>query len=101
MLLKGGHGTQDDAVDVQATAAGIVEFSRPRVATQNTHGTGCTLAAAIVAGLANRLALHAAVEGAKDFVWRALGSGANLHIGSGSGPVDHLVLHQKADRGAF
>ena len=100
VLLKGGHGTQDDAIDVLVTGAGITELSRPRVATQNTHGTGCTLAAAIVAGLAKGLALPMAIEGAKDFVWRALRSGADLHIGSGHGPVDHLVLHHKADRGA-
>lgn len=98
VLLKGGHGTQDDAIDVLVTAAGITEFSRPRVATQNTHGTGCTLAAAIVAGVAKGMALHAAVEEAKDFVWRALRSGAHLHIGNGSGPVDHLVLQHKPKR---
>ena len=99
VLLKGGHGTQNEAIDVLATGEGITEYSRPRVATQNTHGTGCTLAAAIAAGLAKGLALHAAVEAAKDFVWRALASGAHLHIGSGSGPVDHLVLQHKANSG--
>ena len=99
VLLKGGHGTQDEAIDVLVTAGGTIEFSRPRVATRNTHGTGCTLAAAIAAGLAKGLALHAAVESAKDFVWRAIRSGAQLHIGSGNGPVDHLVLHRQVDPG--
>lgn len=98
VLLKGGHGSQDDAIDVLATAEGIAEFSRPRVVTKNTHGTGCTLAAAIVAGLAKGLTLDAAVAAAKEFVWRALQSGAQLHIGRGNGPVDHLVLQRQVDR---
>ena len=101
VLLKGGHGAQAEAIDVLATATGVIEFSRARIATRNTHGTGCTLAAAIVAGLAKGLKLEAAVESAKDFVWHALKSGAALKIGRGCGPVDHLFLRPQSDRGAL
>ncbi|NOT71601.1 MAG: bifunctional hydroxymethylpyrimidine kinase/phosphomethylpyrimidine kinase [Hyphomicrobium sp.] len=95
VLLKGGHGSGGDAVDYLVTAASEHRFSRPRVATRNTHGTGCTLAAAITAGLANGLTLHDAVQHAKDFVWAALVSGAAHKIGSGAGPVNHLFNVQK------
>ena len=91
VLLKGGHGSGHAAIDLLATSAGVVELARPRIETRNTHGTGCTLAAAVTAGLANGKPLATAVEDAKDFVWRALKSGALHKIGGGSGPVDHLV----------
>ena len=94
VLLKGGHGSGPEAVDVLATASGIIEFAKPRIETENTHGTGCTLAAAVTAGLANGMPLRAAVEEAKDFVWQALRAGAQHHIGHGTGPVDHLFQGQ-------
>ncbi|MEQ1651173.1 MAG: bifunctional hydroxymethylpyrimidine kinase/phosphomethylpyrimidine kinase [Hyphomicrobium sp.] len=90
VLLKGGHGNGPEAVDILITASHAIKFTRPRIATHNTHGTGCTLAAAIAAGLAQQLPLETAVQNAKDFVWSALASGAHLKIGAGSGPVDHL-----------
>jgi hydroxymethylpyrimidine/phosphomethylpyrimidine kinase len=90
VLIKGGHGVGAEAVDILVTAQGAEHFSHPRIATRNTHGTGCTLAAAIAAGLANGLTLQAAVQQGKDFVWRALQSGADHKIGGGRGPVDHL-----------
>jgi hydroxymethylpyrimidine/phosphomethylpyrimidine kinase len=90
VLIKGGHGVGADAVDILVTAQGAEYLSRPRIATRNTHGTGCTLAAAITAGLANGLTLQAAVKQGKDFVWRALQSGADHKIGGGHGPVDYL-----------
>lgn len=89
-LVKGGHLEGGEAIDVLADASGIKHFASPRIASQNTHGTGCTLSAAIAAGLARGLDLHQAVSAAKDFVWRAIASGANLAIGTGNGPVDHL-----------
>lgn len=90
VLLKGGHGSGPEAVDILVTPSRAIRLSRPRIVTRNTHGTGCTLAAAIAAGLAQRHSLETAVEKAKDFVWSALASGAHLKIGAGSGPVDHL-----------
>jgi hydroxymethylpyrimidine/phosphomethylpyrimidine kinase len=90
VLLKGGHGQGGEAVDVLAWRGGMTELSKPRIETRNTHGTGCTLAAAITAGLAKGRPLNIAVEEAKDFVWQALRSGAAHKIGGGAGPIDHL-----------
>ncbi len=90
VLLKGGHGSGEMATDLLVHAGGTVRLEAPRISTGNTHGTGCTLAAAIAALLARGENLEQAVRRAKTFVWRALEAGAGLHIGNGSGPVDHL-----------
>lgn len=96
VLVKGGHGTGDEAADFLATAKGVHRFAKPRLATRNTHGTGCTLAAAITAGLATGLGFTESVRAAKDFLWLALRSGADMKIGSGNGPVDHLAAFGRA-----
>ncbi|MGQ0457592.1 MAG: bifunctional hydroxymethylpyrimidine kinase/phosphomethylpyrimidine kinase [Hyphomicrobium sp.] len=88
-LIKGGHGGGAEAVDLLVTSAEVVRFANPRLATKNTHGTGCTLSAAIAAGLAEGRALTDAVSRANAFVWRALASGADRVVGRGCGPVDH------------
>lgn len=90
VLVKGGHGEGPEAVDVLATAHGIVSLSAPRIATPNTHGTGCTLSAAITALLALGRSLEEAVGGAKRYLGQALLAGRELGVGHGSGPVDHL-----------
>lgn len=91
VLIKGGHGGGEEAVDYLVTAVGDrVRLSAPRIATRNTHGTGCTLAAAIAANLASGSALTDGVRAAKAFVWSAINSAATQQIGSGNGPVDHL-----------
>lgn len=91
VLVKGGHGEGGEAVDVLVHKSGIKTYARPRVDTRHTHGTGCTLSAAIAAGLALGRALEEAVEEAKTFVWEALQSGRTLGVGKGHGPVDHLA----------
>lgn len=93
VLLKGGHGEGADAIDYLATANGIERFAMPRLVTRNTHGTGCTLAAAVTAGLAEGLSLSTSVEKAKHYLWHALTAGAGQRIGHGNGPVDHLHAH--------
>jgi hydroxymethylpyrimidine/phosphomethylpyrimidine kinase len=91
VLLKGGHGSGREAVDILVTsAAPPVRLALPRIDTPNTHGTGCTLSAAIAAGLARGDSITDAVASAKRFVHDALNAGRNLKIGRGSGPVDHL-----------
>ena len=90
VLLKGGHGQTAEAIDVLATAEGELTFSRPRLVTRNTHGTGCTMSAAIAAGLAQGCDLEESVQSAKEFVWNALFSSSGWKIGAGNGPVDHL-----------
>jgi hydroxymethylpyrimidine/phosphomethylpyrimidine kinase len=90
VLVKGGHGAGDQAVDVLAHGAGVERFASPRVDTPHTHGTGCTLSAAIAALLAQGAALNDAVRRAKAFVWQGLQAGRTLAVGAGRGPVDHL-----------
>ncbi len=89
VLIKGGHGEGTEAVDVLFDGEGHHVLSLPRVATRNTHGTGCTLSAAIAAHLAEGQSLGAAVSAAKHFVWEALKASAGLSIGRGNGPLDH------------
>lgn len=90
VLVKGGHGT-GDAIDVLVTAEGTRTYSAPRLDTRHTHGTGCTLSAAIAAGLARGRDLDQAVTRAKAFVWDAMRAGQTLGVGSGNGPLDHNV----------
>ena len=97
VMVKGGHGTGNEAVDVLVTAAGEVTHLRaPRIATRNTHGTGCTLSAAIAALLATGAALPDAIRRAKTFLSAALAHGATLRIGNGSGPVDHMFAIKRS-----
>ena len=91
VLLKGGHGSGREAVDILVTRdAQPVRLALLRIDTRNTHGTGCTLSAAIAAGLARGDSITDAVASAKRFVHDALNAGRILKIGGGSGPVDHL-----------
>ena len=89
VLVKGGHSAAR-ADDVLVARAGAPAFwlRAPRVDTQNTHGTGCTLSSAIACGLAKGLPMEEAVRAAKDYVRGALAAGLNL--GKGSGPLDHM-----------
>jgi hydroxymethylpyrimidine/phosphomethylpyrimidine kinase len=88
-LVKGGHLADDEAVDLLWDGAEERIWRRPRTRTEHTHGTGCTLSAAIAAGLALGLDLPMAVDRAVDFVARAISSAPGL--GSGHGPVNHFV----------
>jgi hydroxymethylpyrimidine/phosphomethylpyrimidine kinase len=91
VLLKGGHGEGSESVDILVVrGASPVRLALPRVDTANTHGTGCTLSAAIAAGLAQGESLTDAVGAAKRFVHAALAAGQGLKIGGGAGPIDHL-----------
>jgi hydroxymethylpyrimidine/phosphomethylpyrimidine kinase len=88
-LIKGGHLADDMVTDVLVTRDGVRRFSRPRLDTTSTHGTGCTLSAAITAGLALGRPLETAVEDGLDFVHRAIARAPGL--GGGHGPLDHTV----------
>jgi hydroxymethylpyrimidine/phosphomethylpyrimidine kinase len=87
VLLKGGHLPGESVYDVFATVSGCREWASPRIDSRHTHGTGCTLASAIAAGLAQGLPVVAAVERARDFVQRAIASAPGY--GRGHGPLDH------------
>jgi hydroxymethylpyrimidine/phosphomethylpyrimidine kinase len=88
-LVKGGHLTGDTVTDILVTPDGVRRFTRPRIPTGSTHGTGCTLSAAITAGLALSRPLETAVVDALDFVHRAIARAPGL--GGGHGPLDHTV----------
>jgi hydroxymethylpyrimidine/phosphomethylpyrimidine kinase len=90
VLIKGGHGTGADSVDLLVEADRCERFAAPRVATVNTHGTGCTLASAIAAGLAKGFSLKDAVREAKAYVSAAIAAADRLKIGAGRGPVHHF-----------
>ena len=88
-LIKGGHLAGGTVVDVLVTADGARHFTHPRIETTSTHGTGCTLSAAVAAGLAQGRALERAVADALDFVHRAIAAAPGL--GKGHGPLNHFV----------
>ncbi|KAB2858030.1 MAG: bifunctional hydroxymethylpyrimidine kinase/phosphomethylpyrimidine kinase [Sphingopyxis terrae] len=87
LLAKGGHGEGDTVVDrlIEADAGEVARWEAPRIATTNTHGTGCTLASAIATGLAQGMPLEPAVARARDFVRLALMDAPGL--GEGHGPM--------------
>nr|WP_314441602.1 bifunctional hydroxymethylpyrimidine kinase/phosphomethylpyrimidine kinase [uncultured Campylobacter sp.] len=86
------EGLRNLAVDILYENGKFYEFSAPKIATRNTHGTGCTLSSAIACALAAGLSLPAAVAHAKGFVRRALGWGEQ--IGHGCGAIDHYFTVQ-------
>jgi hydroxymethylpyrimidine/phosphomethylpyrimidine kinase len=88
-LIKGGHLTGDDIEDLLVVPGKTRRFTRRRVDTTSTHGTGCTLSAAITAGLAMGRSLERSVEDGLDYVARALESA--MRLGAGNGPLDHRV----------
>ncbi len=93
VVVKGGHAvtdTPDEAVDIVATEGSVTELRSPRVPTRNNHGSGCSFASAVAAGLAMGMSTLDAVVAAKDFVHRAVSGGATWSLGKGHGPLDHF-----------
>lgn len=90
VLLKGGHLPGDVVSDLLATRAGELHWMRgPRIASPNTHGTGCTLSSAIAAHMALGRPLQEAVQLARTYVREALEAGASVRTGAGGGPLNH------------
>ncbi|HHW06330.1 MAG TPA: bifunctional hydroxymethylpyrimidine kinase/phosphomethylpyrimidine kinase [Clostridia bacterium] len=87
VLLKGGHFQGDTAIDLYYDGAVFHEFAKPRIATRNQHGTGCTLAAAVAAYLCFDLPPVEAIARAKDYVWQRLQAASRHRLGAGSGPI--------------
>lgn len=90
VLLKGGHLSGDESIDFLKFDEVITRLSAPRIRTQNTHGTGCTLSAAIAALRPQRSDWAVAVTQAKDYLSRALIASELLQVGQGNGPVHHF-----------
>ena len=89
VLLKGGHLDSDTVIDLLATAAGIELFAAPRIPTRHTHGTGCTTASAVAAGLAQGMSLRDSVVRARAYVRASISQAPGF--GQGHGPLDHTV----------
>lgn len=94
ILLKGGDnssdsGTSTDYLSLEGSD-NIMRLSNERVNTANTHGTGCTLSSAIVSCLALGMSMRDSVIAAKEYISAALRNGADVTIGHGHGPVNHL-----------
>ena len=90
VLIKGGHGQGAESTDYLVTRSGVTALSAPRIATQNTHGTGCSLSAAIAAGLAKGEDLETAVRNAKAWVTAAIAAADRFSVGRGHGPIHHF-----------
>jgi hydroxymethylpyrimidine/phosphomethylpyrimidine kinase len=90
VLMKGGHGSGKESVDLLVERENVTRLAAARIATGNTHGTGCTLSSAIAAGLAKGDDLVTAVRAAKVYVTAAIEAADRLQIGAGHGPVHHF-----------
>jgi len=90
VLIKGGHGMGPEAVDLLVERDTVTRFAAARIATKNTHGTGCTLSSAVAAGLAKGYGLAEAARRAKDYVTAAIANADRLGIGTGNGPIHHF-----------
>jgi hydroxymethylpyrimidine/phosphomethylpyrimidine kinase len=89
VLMKGGHGQGDTCTD-WLIADAVIRLDAPRIATRNTHGTGCSYASAIAAELAKGRTLTQAVERAHGWLHAAIRGADTLGIGGGHGPVHHF-----------
>ena len=90
VLMKGGHAAGDTCTDLLITTQGTLTLTAPRLATRNTHGTGCTLSASIAAGLAQGMDLGQAVTRAHAYLQGAIAAADSLYVGNGHGPVHHF-----------
>jgi hydroxymethylpyrimidine/phosphomethylpyrimidine kinase len=90
VLIKGGHGQGAQSIDYLFGGNGTVALAAPRIATQNTHGTGCSLSSAIAAGLAKGEDIETAVRNAKAWISAAIAAADRLKVGHGHGPIHHF-----------
>ena len=90
VLIKGGHGKGAESVDYLITASEVIALAAPRIATRNTHGTGCSLSSAIAAGLAKGEGMETALRHAKAWVSAAIAAADRLAVGKGHGPIHHF-----------
>ena len=92
VLMKAGHLSDKRLVDIfyNAETDSLIELPSARCETPNTHGTGCTLSSAFASFLAQGYSLDDAARAAKEYISRAIESGATYSIGHGHGPVDHF-----------
>jgi len=90
VLIKGGHGQGAESIDYLFSGSGIIKLAAPRIATGNTHGTGCSLSSAIAAGLAKGEDMETAVRHAKAWISAAIAAADRFDVGHGVGPIHHF-----------
>ncbi len=90
VLVKGGHGPGTESIDYLIDAEPSIALSASRIATANTHGTGCSLSSAIAAGLAKGETLETAARHAKAWITDAIAAADRFAVGHGHGPVHHF-----------
>ncbi|QAU46002.1 bifunctional hydroxymethylpyrimidine kinase/phosphomethylpyrimidine kinase [Bradyrhizobium guangzhouense] len=90
VLIKGGHGEGAESTDYLVSADTTLALAAPRIATRNTHGTGCSLSSAVAAGLAKDEDLATAVRHAKSWISAAIASADRFSVGHGHGPIHHF-----------
>ena len=90
VLIKGGHGQGAESTDYLIDANGTIALAAPRIATKNTHGTGCSLSSATAAGLAKGENMETAIRNAKAWISAAIAAADRFSVGHGHGPVHHF-----------
>jgi hydroxymethylpyrimidine/phosphomethylpyrimidine kinase len=90
VLIKGGHGQGAESTDYLVSGNGTLALAAPRIATRNTHGTGCSLSSAVAAGLAKGEDMETAVRHAKIWISAAIAAADRLGVGHGHGPIHHF-----------
>jgi len=90
VLIKGGHGEGAESIDYLVSPSGTIALAAPRIATQNTHGTGCSLSSAVAAGLAKGEDMETAVRHAKAWISTAIAAADRFSVGHGHGPIHHF-----------
>lgn len=90
VLIKGGHGQGTESIDYLFEGTKKLVYAAPRIATGNTHGTGCSLASAVAAGLSKGEDLETAVRAAKAFIGAAIAGADRFTVGHGHGPIHHF-----------
>jgi hydroxymethylpyrimidine/phosphomethylpyrimidine kinase len=98
VLLKGGHLPGEQALDLLHDGDRMIELTAPRIATQHTHGTGCTLSAAVAALLPQSADVPQGVQRAKAYLTTAIAQAEQLAVGKGHGPVHHFAALWAAAR---
>jgi hydroxymethylpyrimidine/phosphomethylpyrimidine kinase len=90
VLIKGGHGEGVESIDYLVSPDKTIALAASRVATRNTHGTGCSLSSAVAAGLAKGEDLETAVRNAKSWISAAIEAADRFSVGHGHGPIHHF-----------
>ncbi len=101
IIIKGGHFSGEESVDTLYDGKNHYEISSMRIETKNTHGTGCTYSAAICSYMALGFNLLDAVKYTKQYITSAIIYGAEMNVGSGSGPVNHFFENTKNSNGTI